>query len=324
MEYKSSKKMGCMAGAELMLSGLTLKRWFWRGLFVLHFASLVFAQERKIRAKVGEKAILPCCYEIPSTESLHGYRVYWQTKTSEVVIAYTYGNLFEHKPELVNRTQMNQNNLTLSISPVELSDQDTYTCIVQGKESSTGPYKLCEVSVVLSVVADFSTPVLSADGQALCGSSEVTVTCSSHGGYPEPKVSGVLNNRTVNWQTKLSGTSPYNITATLQHNLTEDIALRCTIQYDGFEVSSDYILRKPEECNLSLTPPSHGVIIACMVLVCIFLVAIALLLKYVRCHASERLGCSHYLVSQDPAVGTEMKEGVRDDLREVTLEAASD
>ncbi|KAG6925486.1 CD80 molecule, partial [Chelydra serpentina] len=88
----SSKKMVCAARAELMWSGLALKNWFWWGLFVLHFTSLVFAQEEKsLKAKVGDSVILPCCHALPSPESLQKYRVYWQTKTLEVVKAYSAG-----------------------------------------------------------------------------------------------------------------------------------------------------------------------------------------------------------------------------------------
>uniref|UniRef100_A0A8C8RB93 Ig-like domain-containing protein n=1 Tax=Pelusios castaneus TaxID=367368 RepID=A0A8C8RB93_9SAUR len=323
MEYKSSTKTGCVAGAELMRSGVTLKRWFWCGLFVLHFVSLVSADEIRIKAKVGESVFLPCCHEIPSTKSLHDYRVYWQTD-QDVVLAYSSGDLLKRSEKYVNRTKMDQNNLTMSLFPVKLSDKDQYKCIVQQKGSTAGYHVLCEKIVLLDVVVDYSKPLISADIQSPCGSSEVMVTCLSHGGYPLPRVSGVLNNESVEWSTEISKTSPYNVTATLQLNVTDDSTLTCIIEYDNFEVSSNYTLRKQNECLPLLTPPSHGVIIACLVLICIFLVAIILLLKYVWCRAREHVQCSHYPVPQDPAVVTKMKKDVSGDLCEVTLEAASD
>ncbi|TFK07820.1 T-lymphocyte activation antigen CD80 [Platysternon megacephalum] len=315
------------ARAELMWSGLALKNWFWRGLFVLHFTSLVFAKESKdFKAKVGESALLPCCHKLPSPESLDKYRVYWQTKTAEVVMAYSAGKLLGTDAKYVNRTKMDLQNLTMSIFPVKRSDANTYECIVQ--EIVTGPSKLCSGTVALVVVADFSKPVISADvPKDACGSTEVMVNCSSHGGFPAARVSGILNNMSVDWQTNFSDSdSLYNVTAKLQLNLTEDIFLTCTIENDDFKVSSNYTLKKLKECPSSPTPPPQGVIIASsLVLICIFLVAIALLLKYFRCHGCEQLRCSHYPVPQDPAVGTEMKEGVRGvtDLSAVTSEAAS-
>ncbi|XP_050816891.1 T-lymphocyte activation antigen CD80 [Gopherus flavomarginatus] len=325
--------MVCVARAELMWSGLALKNWFWRGLFVLHFTSLVFAKEKKeFKAKLGESALLPCCYELPSPESLYNYRVYWQTIQTEVIQAYSAGKPVPDSvpvnSKYVNRTEMDLQNLTLLISPVELSDNNTYECIVQVLEN--GAYKrACAKSVVLVVVADFSKPVISADvPKDACGSTEVMVNCSSHGGFAEPRVSGILNNMSVDWQTNLSDSkdSLYNVTAKLQLNLTEDIFLTCTIEYDVYKVSSNYTLKKLKECPSSPTPSPQGVIIASsLVLICIFLVAIALLFKYFRCHGCDRLRCSHYPVPQDPAVGTEMKEGVRGviELSEVISEAAS-
>lgn len=324
--------MVCAARAELMWSGLALKNWFWRGLFVLHFTSLVFAKEKKeFKAKLGERALLPCCYELPSPESLNNYRVYWQTIQTEVIQAYSAGKPVpssdRDNSKYVNRTEMDLQNLTLLISPVELSDNNTYECIVQELKNGVYQYK-CAERVVLVVVADFSKPVISADvPKDACGSTEVTVSCSSHGGFAEPRVSGILNNMSVDWQTNLSESkdSLYNVTAKLQLNLTEEIFLTCTIEYDGCTVSSNYTLDKPKECPSPTPSPQGAIIASSLVLICIFLVAIALLFKYFWCHGCEQLRCSHYPVPQDPAVGTEMKEGVRGviDLSEVISEAAS-
>ncbi|EMP34788.1 T-lymphocyte activation antigen CD80 [Chelonia mydas] len=233
-----------------MWSGLALKNWFWQGLFVLHFTSLVFAQEITLKAKVGDSVLLPCCYKLPSLQALFKYRVYWQTKNSDVVIAYSKGTLLRTDAKYENRTKMDLQNLTMSIFPVKLSDNDIYECIVQ--ELENGAYKLaCDVTVVLAVVADFSKPVISADvPKDACGSTEVMVNCSSHGGFPKPRVSGILNNMSVDWQTKAAASenSLYNVTAKLQLNLTEDIVLTCTIEYDDFKVSSNYSLTpRPEK-----------------------------------------------------------------------------
>uniref|UniRef100_A0A8C4XXM9 Ig-like domain-containing protein n=1 Tax=Gopherus evgoodei TaxID=1825980 RepID=A0A8C4XXM9_9SAUR len=211
----------------------------------------IFAKEKKeFKAKLGESALLPCCYELPSPESLYNYRVYWQTIQTEVIQAYSAGKPVPDSvpvnSKYVNRTEMDLQNLTLLISPVELSDNNTYECIVQVLEN--GAYKrACAKSVVLVVVADFSKPDISADvPKDACGSTEVTVTCSSHGGFAEPRVSGILNNMSVDWQTNLSDSkdSLYNVTAKLQLNLTEDIFLTCTIEYDVYKVSSNYTLSK--------------------------------------------------------------------------------
>ncbi|XP_074839586.1 T-lymphocyte activation antigen CD80 [Carettochelys insculpta] len=311
---------------ELRLPGLVLKRWFWWALLVLHFTSLVFTKEKiKVKARMGETAIMPCCHELSSLESLTHYRIYWQTKPPEVVIAYAGGQWVDNNPKYQNRTRMDLKNFTMWLSPVELSDKNTYECIVQ--ETKGSPQKLCDVTVDLFVVADFSRPVISAEIPThACGPTEVTVNCSSYGGFPKPRVSGLLNNVSVDWQTELpsSKSSLYNVTAKLQLNLTEDTHLTCTIKYDDFEVSSDYILNKLKDCLPPLSPSTSGVITASsLVLICIFLVALALLLKYFRSCACEHAGCSHHPVPQDPAVGSELKEVTSPHLSKVTSEAAS-
>uniref|UniRef100_A0A8C0GIR3 CD80 molecule n=1 Tax=Chelonoidis abingdonii TaxID=106734 RepID=A0A8C0GIR3_CHEAB len=212
-------------------------------------AGAFFAQEKKeFKAKLGERALLPCCRELPSPESLYNYRVYWQTIQTEVIQAYSGGKPVPDSvpvnSKYVNRTEMDLQNLTLLISPVELSDNNTYECIVQVLEN--GAYRrACAKLVALVVVADFSKPVISAEvPKDACGSTEVMVTCSSHGGFAEPRVSGILNNMSVNWQTNLSDSkdSLYNVTAKLQLNLTEEIFLTCTVEYDVYKVSSNYTL----------------------------------------------------------------------------------
>uniref|UniRef100_A0A674I7Y0 Ig-like domain-containing protein n=1 Tax=Terrapene triunguis TaxID=2587831 RepID=A0A674I7Y0_9SAUR len=211
--------------------------------------------ENLVKAKVGKIIHLPCCHELPSPESQYNYRVYWQTE-KEVVMAYSAGKLVRTDAKFVNRTKMDLQNLTMSIFPVKLSDTDTYKCIVQVIEK--GPSKLCDRTVDLVVEADFSKPVISADvPKDACGSTEVTVNCYSHGGFPAPRVSGILNNMSVDWQTNLSDSkdSLYNVTAKLQLNLTEDIFLTCTIEYDDFEVSSNYILSKFLPIIREIRPP---------------------------------------------------------------------
>uniref|UniRef100_A0A674I7Q1 Ig-like domain-containing protein n=1 Tax=Terrapene triunguis TaxID=2587831 RepID=A0A674I7Q1_9SAUR len=245
------------------LPGVTRWRGGSRATVALHCRTEhgIFAKENLVKAKVGKIIHLPCCHELPSPESQYNYRVYWQTE-KEVVMAYSAGKLVRTDAKFVNRTKMDLQNLTMSIFPVKLSDTDTYKCIVQVIEK--GPSKLCDRTVDLVVEADFSKPVISADvPKDACGSTEVTVNCYSHGGFPAPRVSGILNNMSVDWQTNLSDSkdSLYNVTAKLQLNLTEDIFLTCTIEYDDFEVSSNYILSNYTNIKLAspLLPASRSI-----------------------------------------------------------------
>ncbi|KAI1242412.1 hypothetical protein IHE44_0005952 [Lamprotornis superbus] len=142
MGPRSYRKMMCLPAsppAPALRLGL--------GLFVLLCLGIGQAMEKKvIRSKVGEKASLPCCHQIPSSESLHTYRVYWQKNITEVVLAYSEGNMISKPERYQNRTEMDPWNLTLWISPMEILDNGSYQCIVQHNS-----VVVCDQSVILIV-----------------------------------------------------------------------------------------------------------------------------------------------------------------------------
>lgn len=113
-----------------------------------------YAQEKKVvKSKVGEKVGLPCCHEIPSSESLQNYRVYWQKNVTEVVLAYAAGErIAEHNSvRYENRTEMDPRNLTLWIFSTEILDNGPYRCVVQHLRFSQNPVVVCNEPVNLFV-----------------------------------------------------------------------------------------------------------------------------------------------------------------------------
>lgn len=111
-----------------------------------------YALEKKVvKSKMGEKVGLPCCHEIPSSESLYNYRVYWQKNTTEVVLAYAAGKMISKLERYENRTEMDDRNLTLWISPVEILDNGPYQCVVQHLGILQNPVVVCDEPVTLFV-----------------------------------------------------------------------------------------------------------------------------------------------------------------------------
>ncbi|NXG64035.1 CD80 protein, partial [Hemiprocne comata] len=268
------------------------------------------ALEKKIiKSKVGEKVGLPCCHEIPSSESLHNYRVYWQKNTTDVVLAYAEGeSLSEHVPFLQrykNRTEMDPRNLTLWISPVEILDNGSYHCVVQHLKYLQNSFVLCDERVTLFVTADFSEPNITAEVSAnSCESTEMVVRCSSYGGFPKPKISGALNNTSVVWNVSWvfeSSLSLYNVTGEVQLNVTKDVKFTCSVEYDGFAKSTSLLLKNTNFCIVPTVPPSYNVITASSIIIIIFLVAVILAARYLPRHV-----CSHCCKSQDS-----VEEGVK-------------
>ncbi|NXX17557.1 CD80 protein, partial [Podargus strigoides] len=283
------------------------------------------ALEKTVESKVGEKVGLPCCYKIPSSESLHNYRVYWQ-RTAGVVLAYAEGKKMDkdvqHLQQYENRTDMDTRNLTLWLSPVEIPDNGQFHCVVQQVKFSYSSHVLCEEIVTLVVTADFSMPKITTEVSAYsCESTEMVVRCSSHGGFPRPKISGVLNNVPVEWNVSWvseSSLSPYNVTAELQLNVTKDNKFTCTVEYSGFSKSTSLLLKKVNDCVVPTVPPPYNVITASSIIIIIFILAITLVARYLPRHV-----CSHCCGPRD-SVEEGMKECTKPPLSsKVTSETSS-
>lgn len=291
--------MVCLPAAP---PALALRRWLETGLFVLLCLSLGYALEKKVvKSKVGEKVGLPCCHEIPSSESLENYRVYWQKNTTEVVLAYAAGKrISEHNSaRYENRTEIDPRNLTLWISPIlDILDNGPYWCVVQHLRFSQNPVVVCNEPVNLFVTADFSEPNLTAEVSAdSCESTELVVMCSSYGGFPKPKLSGALNNMPVVWNASWvteSSLSLYNVTGKLSLNVTQDVNITCSVEYNGFTKSASLLLKKTNVCVPPTVAPSYNVVTASSISIVIFLLAITLAARYLPRHV-----CSHCCKRRD-------------------------
>ncbi|NXO06890.1 CD80 protein, partial [Oriolus oriolus] len=258
-------------------------------------------EKKVVKSKVGEKVSLPCCYEIPSSESLHRYRVYWQKNITDVVLAYAEGEMIPKHERYQNRAEMDLSNLTLWISPTEILDNGSYNCVVQYNSAV-----VCAESVILFVTADFSKPNITAEVSAdSCEYTEMAIICSSHGGFPKPKISGALNNMPMEWNASWvseSSFSPYNVTGKLVLNVTKDINITCSVEYSGFAKSTSLLLKKTNDCVAPPVPPPYNVITASIIIVITFILAISLAARYL-----SRRVCSRCCKRQDS-----VEEGVKD------------
>ncbi|NWU11006.1 CD80 protein, partial [Cephalopterus ornatus] len=274
-------------------------------------------EKRVVKSKLGEKVGLPCCREILRSESLQNYRAYWQKNVTDVVLAYSNGVLISNHERYRNRTEMDPWDLILWISPLEILDNGTYQCVVQHNS-----VVVCDERVTLFVTADFSQPSITAEVlHSSCESTEMAIVCSSYGGFPKPKISGALNNMSVEWNASWvpeSSLRPYNVTGTLVLNVTNDVNLTCSFEYDGLAKSTSLLLKKTNDCVVPPVPQSYNVITASSIIVIIFILAIILAARYL-----QRRVCPHCCKPQDP--GEEgIKEGTKPPVSsKVTSETSS-
>ncbi|KAJ6662701.1 hypothetical protein lerEdw1_011341 [Lerista edwardsae] len=243
----------------------------------------------EVITKVGDVAKLSCTYKMPtSLTSLQAYKpnkIYWQKeeKNKPAVVAVAYVNNQEElssKDSLyLNRTKMDEQNFTLSIFPVKVSDRGIYKCIIL---LNFDVQKTCTVN--LSVMADFSEPIINPPNSRHC-LPQLKLTCFSHGGYPKPKMDVFVNNELVelNYHFELDNqTQLINITGKVLINATEEILLvNCSVIYPGFHRSTSLYIRR--DCTLE-QPPSHGVIIAIIVII-VFVTLFIVLVIIFRCHS---------------------------------------
>uniref|UniRef100_A0A6J0V0P9 T-lymphocyte activation antigen CD86-like isoform X1 n=1 Tax=Pogona vitticeps TaxID=103695 RepID=A0A6J0V0P9_9SAUR len=278
----------CIQKAELMFSRPILKGFLCFIFFVFQSGSSDKVQ--KVIAKLGDEAKLPCNYRIPPGESITNYNIYWQTPekpTPLVVNFYVKDEEDDHiDVRYKNRTKINEQNLTLSIFSVKVSDERTYECII------IKDVLVSKSRVDLSVVADFSKPIINEKPLNACGPVWLTLTCTSDGGYPRPMMLGSINNNTETWHTittQDNKTGRFQITGNLQHNMTENILVHCSVEYQDLKVSTNFSLSM---CPSPPMPPSYGIIIASAVLF-IFLLAGVLLRILCYCHTCKYSRSSH-------------------------------
>ncbi|XP_025931237.1 ICOS ligand [Apteryx mantelli] len=215
-------------------------------LLFLHILRAVTAREEKfIISKLGDNAKLSCIYPLKGKFHLNNLRVYWQVADDQekcsVVHALISGqdNESEQCIHFKNRTQLlwdrlENGDFSLLLLNVSQSDQRTYKCIVLQKTEYTK--MIHQEEVVLSLAASYSQPILSGPIRNTSSSGEeVTFSCRSSNGYPEPNVYWINktdNRHLLPSELKITphtdGT--YSVFSTLKIKATSNMQIECSIE----------------------------------------------------------------------------------------------
>ncbi|XP_044522783.1 ICOS ligand [Gracilinanus agilis] len=185
---------------------------------------------------VGDNVELSCISPIQHFD-LHSIRVYWQTTKTppESVKSYIPGENSSQYDDskYQNRTsltleKMERGDFSLLLSNITTKDEQEFVCIVLDKSN----YVILFQSVVtLRVAANFSVPVVAEE----TNNTEVTFTCTSHNGFPEPKVYWVnktdnsLLNHTLQTVTK-NENGLFSVFSVLTIEWTPNISIECCIE----------------------------------------------------------------------------------------------
>ncbi|KAM9627796.1 ICOS ligand [Morphnus guianensis] len=214
-------------------------------LLLLHILRAVIALEEKIIfSKLRDNATLSCIYQERELH-LENLRVYWQVADDQeecsVVHALISGqdNESEQCVHFKNRTQLfwdklENGDFSLLLLNVSQSDERTYKCVVLQKTEYTKVIHQAEV--VLSLAASYSQPILSGPiRNSNSTGEEVTFSCRSDNGYPEPNVYWI--NKTDNSHllpSELTITphtdGTYSVFSTLKVKATSNMQIECSIE----------------------------------------------------------------------------------------------
>ncbi|XP_019380903.1 PREDICTED: ICOS ligand [Gavialis gangeticus] len=167
-------------------------------LFFYVLRTVIAVEEKEVTSIVGNTAELRCIYSKENID-LSQLRIYWQIaddlKTCSVVHALILGednqsdqcNNFKDRTRLL-KDKLEDGDFSLLLLNITPRDEHTYRCIVQKKMDRV--FKVdYDTAVVLRVAANYSQPVLHGPTENRPNiEEEITFTCKSSGGYPEPKV----------------------------------------------------------------------------------------------------------------------------------------
>ncbi|XP_051260229.1 CD276 antigen homolog isoform X2 [Dicentrarchus labrax] len=192
-------------------------------LSVFHVVLLLPNSSEKIHLNGtrGAPGLWQCTYTSSETFNPKQSSIYWQGKNYPYIVVHVYRHgkeNFEHQNQpYINRTkiftdQLPSGNLSLVIEPLMLEDDQTsLEVVVSGKVGSSD--KVCQTT--LYVEAPFQKPNIEMN------QTEMTATCSTNGGYPEPE---------LKWSgdggTKLE---PQKTTMTREADLTYNISSRVNV-----------------------------------------------------------------------------------------------
>uniref|UniRef100_A0A8D2D1Y1 CD276 antigen n=1 Tax=Sciurus vulgaris TaxID=55149 RepID=A0A8D2D1Y1_SCIVU len=154
--------------------------------FCLSGAVEVQVPEDPVVALVGTDATLHCSFSPEPGFSLAQLNLIWQlTDTKQLVHSFAEGR--DQGSAYANRTTLfpdllAQGNASLRLQGVRVADEGSFTCFVSIRDFGSA-------AVSLQVAAPYSKPSMTLDpNKDLRPGDMVTITCSSHRGYPEAEV----------------------------------------------------------------------------------------------------------------------------------------
>ncbi|NXF08800.1 CD86 protein, partial [Smithornis capensis] len=136
------------------------------------------------KAFLNHTAYLSCYFPNSQKFGVKDLIVFWQ-KDSHRVVHEVYHGQEKHEnlsPEYINRTKVDMDKWTLQLLNAGVEDEGHYQCIIQHKKV------IHQSECSLHIIANYSQPqIAQLHTGELKPNGYLNLTCSSSGGYPEPK-----------------------------------------------------------------------------------------------------------------------------------------
>ncbi|KAM6095426.1 T-lymphocyte activation antigen CD86 [Chlamydotis macqueenii] len=149
----------------------------------------ITASVHQVKSFLNHTAYLSCYFPNSQKTDVKDLRVFWQKGAVEVVHEVYYGQEKHDNlsPKYINRTKMDMDKWTLQLLNAGIVDEGQYTCIIQHRDK--GSPKVIHTSVcLLHIIANYSQPEIAwLHTGELKPNEYLSLSCSSSGGYPEPK-----------------------------------------------------------------------------------------------------------------------------------------
>ncbi|NXI93456.1 CD86 protein, partial [Psophia crepitans] len=194
---------------------------------------------------LNHTAYLSCYFPNSQKTDIKDLRVFWQKEAVEVVHEIYYGEEKHDNlsPKYINRTKMDMDKWTLQLLNAGIVDEGQYTCIIQHRDKGS-PKVIHTSQCLLHIIANYSQPEIAwLHAGELKPNEYLNLSCSSSGGYPEPKNMTWLVSR-ENKTDRLMGpmdvsqdavTKLYNVTGRLSITVSTNIltTISCVLHLGG-------------------------------------------------------------------------------------------
>ncbi|NXC43962.1 CD86 protein, partial [Penelope pileata] len=137
---------------------------------------------------LNHTAYLSCYFLNSQKTDIKDLIIFWQ-KDVEVVHEVYYGQEKHDNlsPNYINRTKMDMDKWTLQLLNAGIVDEGQYKCIIQHRDKGS-PKVIHKSECLLHIIANYSQPEIA---QLHTGepkpNENLNLSCSSSGGYPEPR-----------------------------------------------------------------------------------------------------------------------------------------